>query len=44
VQTFRDLVAQSEAELVGKAFSREAHQRVQAHLKEFRRQPKSASP
>lgn len=36
VQTFRDLVTQSEAELTGKAFSTEARDLVQQHLSAYR--------
>ena len=36
VETFRDLVAQTEAELTGTAFSKQAHQLIQRHLREYR--------
>jgi len=37
VETFEGLVASAEAELVGRAFSREAHEQIARHLQDFRR-------
>ena len=37
VETFKDLVTSAEAELVGRAFSREAHEQIAQHLQDFRR-------
>ena len=37
VETFKSLVASAEAELVGQAFSREAHEQIARHLQDFRR-------
>ena len=37
VETFKSLVANAEAELVGRAFSREAHEQIARHLQDFRR-------
>ena len=39
IETFKGLVASSEAELVGRAFSREAHEQIARHLQDFRRTP-----
>ena len=36
VETFKGLVASAEAELVGRAFSRAAHEQIARHLQEFR--------
>lgn len=36
VETFEGLVASAEAELVGRAFSREAHEQIAQHLQDFR--------
>ena len=36
VETFEGLVASAEAELVGRSFSREAHEQIAQHLQEFR--------
>ena len=36
VETFKSLVANAEAELVGRAFSREAHEQIARHLADFR--------
>ena len=36
VETFKGLVASAEAELVGRAFSREAHEQIAQHLQDFR--------
>ncbi|MDE2810652.1 MAG: TRAP transporter substrate-binding protein DctP [Gemmatimonadota bacterium] len=36
VETFKGLVASAEAELVGQAFSREAHEQIARHLQDFR--------
>ncbi len=37
VATFKGLVASAEAELAGRAFSREAHEQIAQHLQDFRR-------
>lgn len=37
VETFEGLVTSAEAELVGQAFSREAHEQIARHLQDFRR-------
>ena len=37
VETFKGLVTSAEAELVGRAFSREAHEQIARHLQDFRR-------
>ena len=37
IETFKSLVANAEAELVGRAFSREAHEQIARHLQDFRR-------
>ena len=37
VETFKSLVANAEAELVGRAFSRAAHEQIARHLYDFRR-------
>ena len=37
VETFKGLVTSAEAELVGQAFSREAHEQIARHLQDFRR-------
>jgi len=38
VETFKQLVSDSVPELVGKSFSREAYDMIQAHLKDFRQE------
>ena len=37
IETFEGLVTSAEAELVGQAFSREAHEQIARHLQDFRR-------
>lgn len=37
VAAFKDLVARAETELVGRAFSQEAHEQIARHLQDFRR-------
>ncbi len=36
IETFKGLVTSAEAELVGRAFSREAHEQIARHLQDFR--------
>ena len=39
IETFKGLVTSAEAELVGQAFSHEAHEQIARHLQDFRRTP-----